>query len=79
MRKLGEFFTIWKLIISFFSNSLRHSLISELWRRLFEKREIVNFYIKKIPLIGTTFNIEMYGIWYNSDTRYKHNTCNKLN
>ena len=44
-------------------------LISEMWRRLFGKRNIVNFKIKKIPPIATTFIVEIYCIWYNFLTK----------
>ena len=66
---IGGIFLIWKSTISFFSNSLVHSLISELCTRLFGKRDIIDFHIEKNSPIGTTFNVEMYGIWYNSLTK----------
>ena len=47
MGKSGDPFSILKSKISFFSNSLRHNLISELWRRLFGKRDIFDFNIEK--------------------------------
>ena len=70
---IGGIFLIWKLIIPLFPNSLLHSKDINLCSRLFEKKDIVNFHIKKIPPIGTTFTVEMYNIWYNSDTRYLRN------
>ena len=54
-----------------------HSLLSELCTRLFGKRGIVDFHIEKNPPIGTTFNVQMYGSWYNSVTRSSREDCDR--
>ena len=38
---------------------------------------MIDFHIEKKSPIGTTFTVEMYGIWYNLVTRSSQDACDR--